>query len=129
MKQSLLLLCLLAALSISGCKKTDTIDCTIYWQLYNQPKSVTLSDIEGAFQSTFFGYYELVNDNTVRARNTTKNDVRSLSVKLASMADALIDDRHGQSEQTLPIEVRVYIDFNGSYIEEVWSKTYQYTQW
>ena len=105
------------------CKKDDTITCTIYWQLYTpvSAKYVTPDEIEQAFQETYFGYYERVNDNSVRARNTTRSDVRSLTVKLATMADAKI---HGTADPAAPVEVRVFIDFAGSYIEEVWSKTY-----
>ena len=104
-----------------SCKKDDTITCTIYWQLYTPAKYVSADEIEQAFQETYFGYYERVNDNSVRARNTTRSDVRSLTVKLATMADAKI---HGTADPAAPVEVRVFIDFAGSYIEEVWSKTY-----
>lgn len=106
-----------------SCKKTDTLTCTIYWQLYTQSpaKYVSADEIEHAFQETYFGYYERVNDNSVRARNTTRSDVRSLTVKLATMADAKI---HGTADPAAPVEVRVFIDFASSYIEEVWSKTY-----
>ena len=110
------------AFASSGCQKRDTIDCTIYWQTYTQQKHPSLSTIESAFRSTFFDYYQRVNDNTVRALNTTKSDVRSLTIKLASMADALIDQQPDTAQE--PVEVRVFIDFAGSYTEEVWSKNY-----
>ena len=57
----------------------------------------------------------------MRARNTTHSDVRSLTVKLATMADAKI---HGTADPAAPVEVRVFINYGGSYIEEVWSKNY-----
>lgn len=121
MKPRLFLLLLIAVMSAASCRKTDTIDCTIYWQLYTPAKHVTADEIEQAFQQTFFGYYPRVNDNTVRARNTTHSDVRSLTVKLATMADAKI---HGTADPAAPVEVRVFINYGGSYIEEVWSKNY-----
>lgn len=122
MKRLLWILIAVLAISLSSCKKDDTINCTIYWQLYTQEKHPAPSDIEKAFQQTFFGYYERVNDNTVRANKTTQRDVRSLTVKLSNMADALINDADQTSSQ--PTEVKVLIDFAGSYIEEVWSKNY-----
>lgn len=115
---------LLAALCLAGCnKKSDTMDCKIYWQLYLHTKQIEPTDIEKAFQETFFGFYERVNDNTVLARNTTKADVRSLTLKLCSMADSKITD---ELEPALDCqaEMRVYIDFNGAYVEEIWSKKY-----
>lgn len=122
MKRTLWLLIAAAVLSLTGCKKDDTINCTVYWQLYAPHKYLTVTDIEQAFQQTFFGYYDRVNDNTVRAMHTTPRDVRSITLKLASMADALLDGTTDPAEG--PIEVRVFIDFAGSYIDEVWSKTY-----
>lgn len=109
---------------LSSCsKKEETLNCRITWQLYHQPKYITESEIEKTFQETFFGFYEKVNDNTVLARNTTKEDVRSLTLKLASMADSRItetlDPENGEK-----IEVKVFIDFAGVYVEEIWSKTY-----
>ena len=58
----------------------------------------------------------------MRALHTTPRDVRSITLKLASMADALLDGTSDPAQG--PIEVRVFIDFGGSYIDEVWSKTY-----
>ncbi|MBO4600133.1 MAG: hypothetical protein J5641_05280 [Bacteroidales bacterium] len=117
-------LLLLVAGCLCGCssKDDDTIDCKIYWQLYHTPKYLEENEIEQAFQETFCGYYEQVNDNTVIARNTTVRDVRSLTLKLASMADKKLT---GTTDPQLDyrVEVRVYIDF-GSYVEERWSKTY-----
>lgn len=113
-----------AMICLSSCsKKEETLNCRITWQLYHQPKYITESEIEKTFQETFFGFYEKVNDNTVLARNTTKEDVRSLTLKLASMADSRItetlDPENGEK-----IEVKVFIDFAGVYVEEIWSKTY-----
>ena len=124
MKRTLWILIALSLVTLVGCKKDDTIDCTVYWQLYAPvaEKHLTVTDIERAFQQTFFGYYERVNDNTVRALHTTPRDVRSITLKLASMADALLDGTTDPAQG--PIEVRVFIDFGGSYIDEVWSKTY-----
>lgn len=122
MKRTLWILIAAAVLSLTGCKKDDTINCTVYWQLYAPHKYLTMTDIEQAFQQTFFGYYDRVNDNTVRAMHTTPRDVRSITLKLASMADALLDGTTDPAEGS--IEVRVFIDFAGSYIDEVWSKTY-----
>lgn len=122
MKRTLWILIAAAVLTLTGCKKDDTINCTVYWQLYAPHKYLTVTDIEQAFQQTFFGYYDRVNDNTVRAMHTTPRDVRSITLKLASMADALLDGTTDPAEG--PIEVRVFIDFAGSYIDEVWSKTY-----
>ena len=114
-----------ACFCIAGCSSKDdgTMDCKIYWQLYHSPKYVEDTDIETAFRETFFDFYERVNDNTVIARKTTRDDVRSLTLKLASMADAKITEG---SDPALgySIEVRVYIDYAGKYVEEVWSKTY-----
>lgn len=115
---------LLAALCLTGCsKKSDTMDCKIYWQLYLHPKQLEPSDIEKAFQETFFGFYERVNDNTVLARNTTRADVRSLTRKLCSMADEKIADAP-DTGSNCQAEMRVYIDFGGTYTEEIWSKKY-----
>lgn len=122
MKRTLWILIAAAVLTLTGCKKDDTINCTVYWQLYAPHKYLSVTDIEQAFQQTFFGYYDRVNDNTVRAMHTTPRDVRSITLKLASMADALLDGTTDPAEG--PIEVRVFIDFAGSYIDEVWSKTY-----
>lgn len=125
MKHKILTLavCLFAASILGGCsKKPETMNCKIYWQLYHHPKHVTESDIETAFQETFFGFYEKVNDNTVMARNTTRSDVRSLTLKLATMADAKIKEPV-DPDLHKSIEVRVFIDF-GTYVEEVWSKDY-----
>ncbi len=123
MKTHLPIAIVLLALALTGCKKNDTIDCTIYWQLYTQPKYTNAAQIEHAFQESFFGYYEPVNNNTVRALNTTKSDVRSITIKLASMADKRIDDTTDPALES-PVEVRVFINFYNSYIEEIWSKTY-----
>ena len=130
-------LLLLAALTLlCGChKEPDTIDCTISWQLYHQPKDgaayLTDNDIEEAFRVTFYGYYERVNDNTVIARSTTQADVRSITLKLASMADARIRDMHLAIDPALDqqTEVRLFIRFGtspeNSYIEEIWSQSYR----
>jgi hypothetical protein len=121
MKHPLPLFLLLLLLTPSSCQKPDTINCTIYWQLYTPAKYITADEIEQAFQQTFFDFYERVNDNTVRARNTTRADVRSLTLKLATMADAKI---HDTADPAAPVEVRVFINYGGSNIEEVWSKNY-----
>lgn len=121
MKHPLPLFLLLLLLTPSSCQKPDTINCTIYWQLYTPAKYITADEIEQAFQQTFFDFYERVNDNTVRARNTTRADVRSLTLKLATMADAKIYDT---ADPAAPVEVRVFINYGGSDIEEVWSKNY-----
>ena len=123
MKKTLLIL--LAVGCLVGCSKKDDdkIDCKIYWQLYHLPKYLGENDIEKAFQDTFFEFYEKVNDNTVIARNTTIADVRSLTLKLASMADNKITDIIDPSLD-YHVEMRIFIDFNGSYVDEVWSKSY-----
>lgn len=123
MKRLLPILLLFAILATSSCQKTDTINCTIYWQLYTQAKYITYDNIQQAFQETFFGYYPRLNDNTVRADNTTRNDVRSLARKLASMADSKLNGTTDPADNN-PIEVRLFINYNNSYTEEVWSKTY-----
>ena len=118
-------LTLLAICCLTGCSRQDddTMDCKIYWQLYHAPKHLEETEIEQAYRSTFFNFYERVNDNTVIARNTTTYDVRSLTRKLASMAD---DKLSGTTDPELDyrVEVRVYIDYAGKYVEEVWNKTY-----
>lgn len=120
-----LLLLMLATICFCSCSKDkdDTLNCKIYWQLYHIPKYVEENDIEKTFQDVFYGFYERVNDNTVIARNTTRQDVKSLTLKLASMADEKIN---GSAPPALDyyIEVRVFIDYNGSSVEEVWSKCY-----
>ncbi len=126
MKHRLLTLaiCVLIATIFGSCsKKPETINCKIYWQLYNRPKYVGETEIENAFKETFFGFYEKVNDNTVMARNTTRSDVRSLTLKLASMADDKINQPI-DPEANKTIEVKVFIDY-GTYIEEAWSKEYR----
>lgn len=119
------LLTLLAVGCLWGCtsKDDDTMDCKIYWQLYHTPKYLDETDIEKAYRETFHGFYERVNDNTAMARNTTIHDVRSLTLKLASMADKKLE---GSTDPRLEygVEMRVYIDFAGKYVEEVWNKTY-----
>ena len=99
------------------------MNCKIFWQLYHTPKYLDETEIEKAFQETFYGFYERVNDNSVIARNTTTQDVRSLTLKLATMADQKLE---GSIDPQLDyqVEVRVFIDFNGRYIEEIWSKIY-----
>lgn len=124
MKRAILFAMLACVLCLNGCsKKEEKLNCTITWQLYHQPKYVTESDIERAFQETFFGFYEKVNDNTALARNTTKKDVRSLTLKLALMADSRItetlDPENGEK-----VEVKVFVNYANSYIEEIWSKSY-----
>lgn len=115
----LLLLCCL-----TGCTKSDgTMDCTISWQLYHRPKYLEDSQIEKAFQDTFFAFYDRVNDNTAIARNTTRDDVRSLTLQLANMADDKISGTLDPSRNE-QVEVVVIINFAGSYTEEVWSKSY-----
>ena len=121
MKHPLPLFLLLLLLTPSSCQKPDTINCTIYWQLYTPAKYITADEIEQAFQQTFFDFYERVNDNTVRASNTTRSEVRSLTMKLISMADAPIEgDPNPEGQQ---IEIRVFINY-GTTIEEIWSKDY-----
>ena len=107
-----------------GCNKDDDkMDCKIYWQLYNSPKYLEATEIEEAFRETFFGFYTRVNDNTVLAPNTTVHDVQSITRKLANMADEKLK---GTTDPQLDyrLEMRVYIDYAGKYVEEVWSKTY-----
>lgn len=126
MKHKILTLavCLFAASILGGCsKKPETINCKIYWQLYHQPKHLTHNDIEEAFRTAFFGYYEKVNGNTVIARNTTPSDVRSITRQLCSMADRNISGTL-DPDQNENIEVRVFIDF-GTYVDETWSKIYR----
>ena len=119
------LLTLLAVCCLGGCSShdDDLIDCQIYWQLYHTPKHLEETEIEKTFRDTFYGFYEPLNENTVIARNTTTHDVRSLTRKLASMADAKLD---GTTDPQLDyrVEVRVYVNFDGKYVEEVWSKMY-----
>ena len=119
------LLAALVCAGLWGCnsKDDDTMDCKISWQLYNSPKYLEDTDIERAYRETFCGFYPRLNDNTVIARQTTTQDVRSLTRKLASMADAKLT---GTTDPELDyrLEMRVYIDFAGKYVEEVWSKTY-----
>ena len=64
-----------------------------------------------------------VGDNTVLAPNTTVHDVQSITRKLANMADEKLK---GTTDPQLNyrLEMRVYIDYAGKYVEEVWSKTY-----
>ena len=116
-----LLLLTLLLLTTSSCKKDDTINCTITWQTYTHTKQITADQIQKAFQQTFFGYYPPLNDNTVRASNTTRSEVRSLTMKLISMADALIEGEPNPEGQQ--IEIRVFINY-GTTIEEIWSKDY-----
>ena len=116
-----LLLLTLLLLTTSSCQKTDTINCTITWQTYTHAKHITADQIQKAFQQTFFGYYPPLNDNTVRASNTTRREVRSLTMKLISMADALIEGEPNPEGQQ--IEIRVFINY-GTTIEEIWSKDY-----
>jgi len=128
----------ICALAFSSCRNDDRIDCTITWQLYysdSLSKAITPEIIQNTFYETFTSFYQPLNDNTVRASSTTKSDVRSLTLKLASMADAkLIDIASGHRDADLygcgydnkaaSVEVRVFIDYGGSYSEEVWSKSY-----
>ena len=124
MKRTTLLIILAGMLLMNGCgKKEETLNCTITWQLYHQPKYITESDIERAFQETFFSFYERVNDNTVLARNTTKKDVRSLTLKLDSMADSRITETM-DPENSEKVEVKVFVNYADSYVEEIWSKSY-----
>ena len=115
----------LVCASLGGCssKDDDKLDCKIYWQLYNSPKYLEATEIEEAFRETCFGFYTRVNDNTVLAPNTTVHDVQSITRKLASMADEKLN---GTTDPQLDyrLEMRVYIDYAGKYVEEVWSKTY-----
>ena len=116
---------MLAVCCLMGCSRQDddTMDCKITWQLYHTPKYLEETEIEQVFRSTFYGFYEPLNDNTVIARSTTTYDVRSITRKLASMADKKLE---GTTDPSLDyrVEVRVFIDFAGKYVEEVWSKTY-----
>lgn len=126
MKHRLLvtIVCLFVFCIFGSCSKSDdSVNCKIFWQIYNRPKYAQQGDIEKAFQDTFFGYYEKVNDNTVKARGTSAADVRSVTRQLCSMADAKIV---GPVDPDLnqEIEVRVFIEFD-SHVEETWSKNYR----
>ncbi len=124
-KPLILIIGLLVLTLVSACKRNDdTINCTVYWQLYQQPKHTTPEAIEQAFQETFFSFWRKVNDNTVRVENTTRSDVRSLTLRLAQLADNKITERLDPS-LGYQVEVKVFIDFNGSYVEEVWSNIYE----
>jgi hypothetical protein len=119
------IIALLVAGCLCGCsnKEEELMDCKVFWQLHHTPKHLEETEIEQAYRSTFCNYYERVNDNTVIARNTNTHDVRSLTLKLASMADKKLE---GTTDPQLDyrVEVCVYIDFAGKYVEEVWSKLY-----
>ena len=124
-KPLILIIGVLALTLVSACKRNDdTINCTVYWQLYQQSKHTTPEAIEEAFQETFFSFWRKVNDNTVRVENTTRSDVRSLTLRLAQLADNKITERLDPS-LGYQVEVKVFIDFNGSYVEEVWSNIYE----
>ncbi len=123
MKKMIFLFIAAATLTLCGCNKKETITCTILWQLQTQAQPETYAPIEKAFQDTFFGYYQRLNDNTVRAENTTQSDVRSLTLKLSSMADQKITPDSLPPDHP-PIQISVFINFHNSYTEEVWSKTY-----
>lgn len=111
-------------MTMVGCAdKEDLMDCEIYWQVYHHAKHITPDQIESVFRDTFFGFYSKVNDNTVVARQTTRNMVRSNVRQLCAMADAELkeplDPSLGQT-----VEVKVFINF-GTYVEEVWSNDYR----
>lgn len=120
-----ILIALLLAVCMWSCssKKEDTLDCKIYWQLYHTPKYLEETEIEKAYQETFYGFYTRLNDNTVIARNTNVRDVRSLTLKLASMAHQKLEGRI-DPRLDYQVELRVYIDFAGKYVEEVWNQSY-----
>lgn len=125
MKRKILLIaCALLGTLMTACQKNDgRMDCTIYWQLYHTPKHLSDADIEQAYSETFYGFWDRVNDNSVIAREVTQSDVRSLTLKLCSMADAKIKEQRDPSA-TDNAEMRVFINFAGKYVEEIWSRTY-----
>lgn len=118
-----LALCLISCAIMCGCAKHDELQTfEIYWQVYHQPKYIAPSDIESVFQETFFGFYKKVNDNTVRAQESSRSEVRSKTLQLCNMANAKIDQPLDPSLNE-KIEVRVFINF-GTYVEELWSNEY-----
>ena len=120
-----ILITLLIACCFVGCSNKDDnlMDCKVFWQIYHTPKYLEESEIEHAYSTTFFGFFQRINNNTVIARQTTQQDVRSLTLKLASMADEKLE---GTLDPALDyqVEVRVYINYGGKYVEEVWNKSY-----
>lgn len=123
-KKILLVICLIGTLAFCACNKDDgKMDCTIYWQLYHTPKYLTDDTLEQIYKETFYGFWTPLNDNSVIAREVTQKDVRSLTLKLCTMANNKITESRDPQEID-NVEMRVYIDFAGKYIEEVWNKTY-----
>lgn len=114
----------LLALTASCEKRPLLYDCTVYWQLYLLPKHASAEAIEKTFQETFFGFWKKLNDNTVLVEQTTHDDVRSLTLRLAQLADSKVADSAGPASD-LPVEVRVFINYGGSREEMVWKKTYE----
>lgn len=117
---------ILALLLTTGCqKREDTVNCKVFWQLYQEQKYFTPESIEKAFHDTFTAFWKnSPTYNSVTVNDISRSDVRSLTLKLSQMADQKVTE---ELDPTLEYDVRVkvFIDFNGSYIEEIWDKTYR----
>ncbi len=121
-----LMLGLLAAGLVAGCqKKDDTVDCTIYWQLYQREKYATTESIERAFHDTFTAFWkDSPTENSVRVTDISRSDVRSLTLKLAQMADEKITETLDPA-LGYTVLVKVFIEYDAEYVEEVWEKRYE----
>ena len=117
---------IVALLLTTGCQeREDTVNCKVFWQLYQEQKYSTPESIEKAFHDTFTDFWKnSPTYNSVTVNDISRSDVRSLTLKLSQMADQKVTE---ELDPTLEYDVRVkvFIDFNGSYIEEIWDKTYR----
>lgn len=117
---------MLALMMVSGCqKRDDKVNCTVSWHMYMNQKYATPESIEKAFHDTFTAYW--VNSptyNSVRVTDISRSDVRSLTLKLCSMADKKITEELDPS-LGYDVTVKVIINFNNAYEEEIWDKTYK----
>lgn len=128
-RRGVLTVAVAALMLVSGCQKSsDKVDCIVSWHLYKAQKHASIEEVEQVFHDTFTGFWQDgPSYNTVRVTDIDCSEVRSLTLKLAQMADEKV------VEELVPdlgcdVTVRVFIDFDNSYEEEVWGKTYRRTQ-
>lgn len=121
----MLVIGVVALVLVLGCRESEErVDCIVSWHMYRGVKYTSLDEIEQIFHNTFTSFWQdSPSYNTVRVTDIGRSDVCSIALRLAQMAD-------GEVEQGLDpatsydVTVKVFVNFDNSYEEEIWSKTY-----